>query len=350
MGGLSHGSRVLVTGSGGYIGSVLVPHLRSTGYDVVTLDSGLFRDCDFGPRSQADGNRTDVRDAISADLAGIDGIVHLAALSNDPLGNLDPQLTHDINTEGTIRLARAAKDAGVRRFVFASSCSTYGATLGDELLDEDAALRPVTPYAESKVRTEDALRGLVDDDFHAVFMRNATAYGVSTRLRLDIVLNNLTAWAHTTGAIRLQSDGMSWRPLVHIEDISRAAATLLAAPDDAVSGRAYNIGTNAENHRVRELAGLVAVEYPGCEVTFAEGAGADPRSYRVDFSRFGDAFPTHEFRWTAAEGVSELAAAYRTIGLEAAELSGDCFIRLGRLRRLLESGSVDADLRWRTAS
>lgn len=347
MGGLTAGARVLVTGDGGYIGSVLTQVLRNAGYEVTGLDCDLFRNCDFGSRHDPPvGRRRDVRDVTVADLAGMDGVVHLAALSNDPLGDLDPQLTHDINTNGTLRLARAAKEAGVRRFVFASSCSTYGATGGDELLDEEAELRPVTPYAESKVRTEEALADLVDDHFHAVFMRNATAYGVSRRLRLDIVLNNLTAWAHTTGAIRLQSDGQSWRPLVHIEDISLAAATLLSAPDSHVRGIPYNIGSNAENHLVRDLATLVGREYPTCDVTFAEGAGADPRSYRVDFSRFARTFPDHTFRWTAAAGVAELAAAYRQVGLDASDMSGTRYIRLNRLRWLQDNRHLDSSLRW----
>ena len=350
MGGLTAGTRILVTGSGGYIGRVLTRVLRERGHEVIGLDSGLFEGCDFGSGPTEDEIRTDVRDVTPEDLSGVDGIVHLAALSNDPLGDLDPALTHDVNTSGTLHLARAAKEAGVRRFVFASSCSIYGATGGDDLLDEDAPLSPVTAYAESKVRTEEALADLVDVDFQAVFMRNATAYGVSSRLRLDIVLNNLTAWAHTTGAIRLQSDGTSWRPLIHIEDISAAAATLLAAPDDKVGGVAYNIGSTAENHLVRDLATMVRHEYPSCDVTFAEGAGSDPRSYRVDFSRFAAAFPEHTFRWTAATGIAELASAYRAFQLDASELTGERFIRLGHLRQLLRSGAVGDDLRARAGA
>lgn len=338
--------RVLVTGDEGYIGSVLTRVLSESGHDVVGLDSALFRGCDFGSPPDPTTTRRDLREVRADDLAGIDAVVHLAALSNDPLGDLDPALTHDINTLGTLRLAQAARDAGVSRFIFASSCSTYGATGSDDLLDENAPLRPVTPYAESKVRTEERLRELVDDDFAVVSMRNATAFGVSPRLRLDIVLNNLTAWAHISGAIRMQSDGSSWRPLVHVEDIALAATTLLVAPVEAIRGQAFNIGSNSENHLVRDIAALVHEQYPSCQVIFAEGAGSDPRSYRVSFDRFARTFPGHRFRWTAREGVRQLAEAYRAIGLDATDLGGSRFIRLNRLKALMGDGSLDESLRW----
>lgn len=337
--------RVLLTGSHGYIGSVMSRVLREAGHDVVGLDSLLFAGCDFGEGVPAGPEHVlDVRDVSVDALEGFDAVVHLAALSNDPLGDLDPELTHDINLHGSVHLARCAKEAGVRRFVFASSCSMYGAA-GDGEVDEDAPLRPLTPYAESKARFEDELWRLADSSFEPVSMRNATAYGVSPRLRLDIVLNNLTAWAHAAGTIRLQSDGMAVRPLVHIGDISSATATLLSAPAELVAGTAFNIGAPGENHVVRDLVGMIAARYPQAEVSFAPGAGADPRSYRVDFSRFAATFPDHAFAWTARSGVGELADAYEGVGLDRAELSGERFIRLHHLAALRATHAVDGSLR-----
>jgi nucleoside-diphosphate-sugar epimerase len=339
--------RVLVTGHHGYIGSVLAPMVRDAGHDVVGLDTFYYRGCDFGDSSELEPSRAlDIRDVRPADLEGFDGVVHLAALSNDPIGDLNSSWTYDINLDGTIALARAAREAGVGRFVFASSCSMYGAAEGDTGLDESAPLRPLTPYAESKVRSEKELRELAGDGFSPVSMRNATAYGVSPRLRLDIVLNNLVAWAHTTGAIRLQSDGMSWRPLVHIRDIAAAALALLEAPQELISGQAFNIGSDLQNYRIRELAQIVHERLPQCEVTFAEGASPDPRSYRVDFSKFEAAFPECRFEWTAERGVDELARAYEAAGLTLDDFEGYRYIRLGQLKRLLDDHALDDTLRW----
>jgi nucleoside-diphosphate-sugar epimerase len=339
--------RVLVTGHHGYIGSVLGPMLRAAGHDVVGLDTFYYRGCDFGEANELRPEISlDLRDVRPTDLSGFDAVVHLGALSNDPIGDLNADWTYAINLDGTVALARAAKEAGVRRFVFASSCSMYGASDGDEGLTEEAPLRPLTPYAESKVRAEEALRDLADVDFAPVAMRNATAYGVSPRLRLDIVLNNLVAWAHTTGAIRLQSDGTSWRPLVHIRDISRATLTLLDAPVDTVRGKAYNIGSGEQNYRIRQLAEIVHERFPECEVTFAEGASPDPRSYRVDFSKFANAFPDCRFEWTAVRGSAELADAYEAVGLTLDDFQGHRYIRLEQVRRLLAQGALDDDLRW----
>ncbi len=280
------------------------------------------------------------------ELQGFDAIVHLAALSNDPLGDLDTDWTYSINLDGTMNLARAAKEAGVERFVFASSCSMYGASDSDALVGEDAPLRPLTSYAETKVRAEEGLRELAGDGFSPVSMRNATAYGVSPRLRLDIVLNNLVAWAHTTGAIKLLSDGRSWRPLVHIRDIATATLALLEAPAQEIAGDAFNIGSAEQNYRIRELAEIVHSRLPDCEVTFASDASPDPRSYRVDFSKFASRFPECVFEWTAERGADELAGAYERSGLTLDEFEGDRYIRLGRLKRLLDSDALDGELHW----
>jgi nucleoside-diphosphate-sugar epimerase len=276
----------------------------------------------------------------------MDAIVHLAALSNDPIGDLNADWTYAINKEATIALARAAKEAGVGRFIFASSCSMYGAAGGDDALNESAPLRPLTPYAESKVRAEEALRELADGDFAPVSMRNATAYGVSPRLRLDVVLNNLVAWAHTTGGIRLQSDGTSWRPLVHVSDIARATTALLDAPEDVIRGEAFNIGSARQNYRIRELAEIVRERLPRCEIVFAEDASPDPRSYRVDFSKFGSAFPGCAFEWNAERGADELVRAYETVGLRLEDFQGHRYLRLEQLKRLLDADALDDDLRW----
>jgi nucleoside-diphosphate-sugar epimerase len=342
--------RVLVTGHHGYIGSVLAPALREAGLEVVGLDTFYYRGCDFGDGSEFEPSLArDLRDVQPGDLEGFDAVVHLAALSNDPLGDFNPSWTYSINRDGTVALARAAKQAGVRRFVFASSCSMYGAAEGDAALTEEAPLRPLTPYAESKVAAEEALAELAGDDFAPVSMRNATVYGLSPRLRLDIVLNNLVAWAHTTGAIQLQSDGSSWRPLVHARDVARATLALLEAPDEVVRGEAFNIGSAEQNYRIRDLAEIVHDRLPQCEVTYAEGASADPRSYRVDFGKFESAFPQCRFEWTAERGAEELARAYEEVGLTFEDFQGYRFIRLSQLRRLLDADALDSELRWDAA-
>ena len=338
--------KVLVTGSSGYVGSVLCPVFEEHGHEVVGLDTGYYDGCDFGAY---DGERQritlDVRDVEPRHLEGFDAVVHLAALSNDPLGDLSPELTHEINHHGTVRVARAAKKAGVPRFVFASSCSMYGASDADALLAEDAPLRPLTAYAESKVRSEEALRELDGDGLTTVSMRNATVYGVSPRLRLDIVLNNLAAWSHVTGKIRLLSDGMSWRPLLHVRDLAKVAVRMVEAPSELVAGRAFNVGSAAQNYLVRDLAEVLA-EVTGCEVEFAGDASPDPRSYRVDFSELERAFPDLELDWNARRGAEELVGAYRAVGLTEDDFEGRSYIRLRQLRHLLDEHRLDDDLRW----
>jgi nucleoside-diphosphate-sugar epimerase len=339
---------VLVTGHHGYIGSVLAPYLADAGHDVTGLDTRFYRGCDFGSEpAQVAGLTLDVRDVTPADLEGFEAIVHLAALSNDPLGDLDPSLTKDINGEGTLHLARAAREAGVRRFVFASSCSMYGASGTDAPLDETAPLRPLTAYAESKVRAEEGLAELAGPNFAPVSMRNATVFGVSPRLRLDIVLNNLAAWAHTSGRIRLLSDGTAWRPLVHVRDVAKAALALLDAPEDQIRGEAYNVGTDEQNYLVRDLAQVLA-DVTGCEIEIAEGSSADSRSYRVDFSKLATAFPDLELEWNAERGARELVDAYREVDLTSEDFDGNRYVRLRRLLTLIDAGELDENLRWRT--
>jgi nucleoside-diphosphate-sugar epimerase len=337
--------RVLVTGSAGYIGAVLCPHLVARGHEVVGLDTGYYDGCDFGRYEREERMQLDVRDVVPERLTGFDALVHLAALSNDPLGDLSPELTYEINHHATVSLARAAKLAGVGRFVFASSCSMYGAAAEDALLGEDAPLRPLTAYAESKVRSEEAIVELDGDGFTTVSMRNATVYGVSSRLRLDIVLNNLAAWSHVTGRIRLLSDGMSWRPLVHVRDLSEVAARMLEAPDALVRGRAFNVGSSEQNYLVRDLASVLA-DVTGCEVEFAGDASPDPRSYRVDFSALARAFPDLSFEWNARRGAEELVNAYRRVGLTEEAFVGRSYVRLRQLRYLLDEHALGEDLRW----
>lgn len=337
---------VLVTGSAGYIGSVLCPYLVAAGHDVVGLDTGYYDGCDFGPH---DGEvrriDLDVRDVRPEHLVGFDAVVHLAALSNDPLGDLRLELTREINHFGAVTLARAAKRAGVRRFVFASSCALYGASGDDALLAEDAPLRPLTAYAESKARAEEGLVGLNGDGFTTVAMRNATVYGVSSRLRLDVVLNNLAAWSHVTGRIRLLSDGSSWRPLLHVRDLAKVTAVMIRAPASLISGRAFNIGSAPQNYVVRDLAEILA-DVTGCDVELADHASPDPRSYRVDFSALGRAFPDLVLDWDARKGAQELADAYCAHNLTAAGFEGRAYVRLRQLRHLLNEQTLDGDLRW----
>ena len=340
--------RVLVTGNTGYIGSVLASYLAAARHDVVGYDTDLYRGCDFGTADGTIAGRVaDVRDVTADDLRGFDAVVHYGALSNDPVGDLDPRLTVEINRDATVRLAAAAREAGVRRFIFASSCSMYGASGSDDALDEHAPLQPLTPYAESKVRAEEGMFALAGPDFAPVSMRNSTCFGVSPRLRLDIVLNNLAAYAHTTGRITLLSDGTAWRPLVHVRDVAKAALALLEAPEGAVRGEAFNIGTNDQNYRVRELAEIVA-GVTGCKIEIAEGSAADQRSYRVDFSKFARAFPDVAFDWNAHRGAHELIDAYQAIGLTKQDFAGNRYVRIRRILSLRDEGRLDADLRWRS--
>jgi len=339
--------RVLVTGHNGYIGSVMVPVLRAAGHEVVGLDTFYFEDCTLGSDlDNVPALRKDIRDIRESDLIGFDAVAHLAALCNDPLGDLHPEWTHDINHQASVRLARMAREAGVQRFLYASSCSMYGASGGDAVLTEEAPLRPITPYAVSKVRTEEDVEKLADRSFSPVFMRNATAYGLSPRLRADVVLNNFVCWAHTTGRVRIMSDGSPWRPIVHVQDISRAFAAALVAPRDVIHNQAFNVGANGENYQVRELAEIVRSTVPGCTIFYAEGASPDPRSYRVDFSKLARSFPHFKPEWNASFGAKDLYAALQEAGITLADFEGRKFIRLTQIKHLLERGDLDGALTW----
>jgi nucleoside-diphosphate-sugar epimerase len=340
--------RVLVTGHKGYIGTVMVPMLQAAGHIVVGLDSDLYRMSTYaGDLPRVPEIIKDVRDIEKADLAGVDAIVHLAGLSNDLLGDLNPGLTYEINHAASVRLAAMARELAISRFVFASSCSNYGAA-GDGMQDEDATLNPVTAYAISKVLVERDVKELADDHFSPVFMRNSTAYGVSPRMRFDLVVNNLTAWAYTTGHILLKSDGSPWRPLVHIEDISLAVIAALAAPRELVHNQAINVGMNSENYQVFQLAEFVKATVPNCEVKFAEGAEPDKRNYRVDFSKYARMFPDYPLRWNVLRGVKQIYDSYRTVGLQKDEYEGPKYKRIGQIKHLLSTGQLDDSLRWRS--
>lgn len=336
--------RVLLTGHEGYLGAVVARVLRDAGHELAGLDVGYFAGCDLGPAAPGIVSvGRDVRDVTPEAVAGFDAVVHLAALSNDPLGDLAPELTHEINVEGSARLARAARDAGVRRFVFASSCSIYGAS-GDDLVSEGAPLRPVTPYAESKVRVEELLHDLADRDFCPVILRNATVYGFSPRLRTDLVVNDFVASAVLDGRVRVLSDGTPWRPVVHVEDLACVVRAALAAPEETVRNQAVNVGTAEQNHRVRDLAEIVGRTL-GAEVDITGERGADLRSYRVDFSKLAEVLPGFTSSWDVAAGARELADAYRGFDLDP-DAVRNRFTRLARQRALVDGGALDGDLRW----
>jgi len=337
--------RVLLTGHKGYLGTVMAPVLTAAGHEVVGLDSGLFDRCLLGPAPlDPPGHTVDLRDVHLNHVEGFDAVIHLAALSNDPLGALAPDLTYDINHRASVRLGRLARDAGVKRFLYASTCSVYGASGGSGLVNEDAPLRPVTPYAESKVRVEDDLNRLADDHFTPVYLRNATAFGFSPRLRADIVLNNLVGHAYLSGEVLVLSDGTPWRPLVHAADIAKAFAAALVAPRGAVHDKAFNIGTERNNVTVAEIANEVVEAVPGSTLRITGEAGADPRSYRVDFSRFRAAVPGFDCEWSIKDGALELAEAYQKHGLTR-ETFDRRFTRLAWLKDRSSTGAVDETLR-----
>jgi len=338
--------RVLVTGHKGFIGTVMVPMLQKHGHSVLGIDSDLYRNSTYGKApAPVDELIKDVRDIEACDLEGVDSIVSLAALSNDMLGDLNPKLTYEINYKASVRLAEMARSLGIKRYVFASSCSMYGAA-GDTVLDENAEFNPVTAYAKSKVLVEKEVSLLADDDFSPTFMRNATAYGVSPRIRFDVVLNNLSAWAYTTGKVQMKSDGTPWRPIVHIEDISRAVIAALASPREKIHNEAFNVGRNEENYQISELAQIVKEAIPDSDISFAGEAGPDLRNYRVKFDKYMKTFPDFSLQWNAREGAKHIYDSYRTIGLHRDDYEGTKYKRIAQLQDLLASGKLDDTMRW----
>lgn len=343
--------RILLTGHKGFIGSVAGPILMHEGHDVVGVDSGFFSACTFGTGSARDpiaGLQMDIRALEPADLVRFDAVVHLAALSNDPLGDLDEALTSEINHLATVRLARLARDAGVGRFLFASSCSNYGAA-GESLVDEESELAPLTAYGRSKIAAEKGLRALASEDFSPVLLRCATAYGLSPGLRLDLVVNNLVASAITTGKVRLLSDGSAWRPLVHVDDIGRAFSALLVAPRAAVHNEVFNVGATAENYRIRDVAAIVADCVPDSKIEIAAGAAADARCFRADCSKLSRIPGGFEPEWTVRRGARALCKAFVDRGLTLDDFVGPRYKRVARMRELLDAGLIDETLRWNAA-
>jgi nucleoside-diphosphate-sugar epimerase len=333
--------KVLVTGHDGYIGVVLTPMLAAAGHEVVGLDNNLYADCAFGEIPEVESLAMDVRDVRAEHLAGFDAVMHLAAISNDPIGDLNPDVTYDINHRASVKLAEEAKKAGVSRFIFSSSCSLYGAAAGDAPLDESADFNPVTPYGESKVLAEQDISPMADDSFSPTFLRNATAYGVSPRMRGDLVVNNLTAYAYCTGEVRMQSDGSPWRPLVHIEDISRAFLAVLEARREAIHNQAFNVGRNEDNYQIREIAKMVERTVPNSTVSFAEGASPDKRSYRVSFDKIATQLPGFDPQWGVEKGVQQAYEAYEANDLQMDDFLSSRFIRIQRIKELIAAGSLD---------
>jgi len=339
--------QLLITGHNGYLGRVMARFLEQRGHRVVGLDTGFYEDCGFGPAlAPPKSIARDTRDVNVEHLKGFDALIHLAALSNDPLGELAPEWTDEINHKASVRLAKLARDAGIKRFLFSSSCSMYGTATKDGPITEDAPLRPLTQYAISKVRAEEALSALANADFSPVFLRNSTAYGVSPSLRADLVLNNLVGWAYTTGKIKIMSDGSPWRPLVHAEDIARAFAAVLQAPRKVVHNQAFNVGVNSENYQVRDLAQIVQETVPGCSIEYAGKSDPDNRTYIVDFSKLANSLPTFQPKWNVRKGAIELHRAYQNAQLTFDEFQGRKYIRIKQLKYLMDEGRLDGTLRW----
>jgi nucleoside-diphosphate-sugar epimerase len=342
---MPHLKRILITGHHGYIGSVMAPYIASLGYDVVGLDVGYFRECAIVPDAGAIPSIVkDLRDVTPEDLTGFDAIVHLAALSNDPIGNLNSEWTHDINLNGSVRLAEMAREAGVKRFLFSSSCIMYGLSDAPEV-DETSPLDPRTDYARSKVDAERAISQLASDGFSPVFLRNGTVYGLSPRMRFDTVLNDLVGAAVADHRIVVQGDGQPWRPVVHVEDVSRAFAAVLAAPEADVHNQAFNTGSDSLNIRVIDLAKAAAAAVPGATIDVMGSKGADQRSYRASFAKFARTFPSVVFR-TPAQGARDLYDAFAALPLTAERYRDTRFIRLRWLRTLLDEGRLNQALRW----
>lgn len=338
--------RILVTGHKGYIGSALVPPLLAKGYEVVGLDADFFVSAAVEDLPDIREIRRDIRDVKEGDLEGIDAVMHLAALSNDPVGDLNAGLTEEINYNASVRLANLARRVGAQRFIYSSSCSNYGAA-GGNMMTEESPLNPVTAYGRSKVMTEDAVRKLAADAFSPVFLRNATAYGVSPRFRCDLVVNNMVAWAFTTGRIRILSDGMPWRPLVHVNDIANAFIAALEAPKDVVHNETFNIGRTEENYQVRQVADIIAEAMPGVLIEYAGRGGPDKRDYRVSFKKAESRLSGFVPRWTVRSTVAELVDFCAKAKMTVEDIDGPRFARIARIKHLLATGAVDSQLRWK---
>ncbi|ACL25031.1 MULTISPECIES: NAD-dependent epimerase/dehydratase family protein [Chloroflexus] len=341
--------RILLTGSGGYIGIVTAPYLMERGHEVVGVDTGYYESgwLYHSGLPQPQLIVKDIRRLTTADLVGFDAVVHMAELSNDPLGQLNRELTFQINHQGSVNLAKAAKAAGVTRFVYMSSCSVYGIGEEGEIKTEESPVNPQTAYAECKVLVEHDLAQMADDDFSPVFLRNATAFGPSPRQRFDVVLNNLSGLAWTTGKIAMTSDGTPWRPLVHILDIAQAVACALEAPRDVIHNQIFNVGDSRYNYRVREIAEIVAEVFPGCELTFGRN-DADNRSYRVDFTKIATRLPGFACRYDAIAGARQLRAVFERIGMTREIFEAPPYTRLKMLRHLIATNQLDAELFWRS--
>jgi nucleoside-diphosphate-sugar epimerase len=339
--------KILVTGHAGYIGAVLVPMLVEAKHEVTGLDTDFFAGCDFnGGLANVRAIHNDLRDISAADLKGFDAVIHLAALSNDPLSDLNPEWTYEINHRASVRLAQLAKTAGIPRFLFSSSCSSYGLAADADLLTEDATFNPVAPYGESKILVERDVYRLADDNFTPTYLRNATAYGVSPRLRADLVVNNLVGFAYTTGEVLIASDGTPWRPLVHVEDICRAFLAILQAPRELVHNQAFNVGQTKENYQIRDIAAMVEEIVPGSYVKYAQAGGPDLRCFRVNCDKIARTLPQFRPQWTVRRGIEELYAAYKTHGLTLEEFLGTKYVRLKHIKRIQIEGRLDTTLRW----
>jgi nucleoside-diphosphate-sugar epimerase len=339
--------RVLFTGADGYVGSLLGPYLLRKGIDAVGLDTGFYRQGWLYPMAGARPAviTKDIRHITVDDLKGFDGFAHLAELSNDPLGQQDPELTHQINHEGSVRLAHLAREAGVKRFVYMSSCSVYGVGQPDQILDETSPVNPQTAYAECKAKVERDVQPMAGPEFEPCFLRNATAYGASPRQRFDIVLNDLSGLAWTTKEIKLTSDGTPWRPLVHALDMCQAVWRSLIAPGAEISGQIFNVGSNEQNYRVREIAEIVAAEFPGCALTIGTQS-ADNRSYRVNFDKIQKVLPEFRCEWTAQTGARQMREMFEKIDMTTEMFRADPYTRLKMLDRHRKAGLLDDKLFW----